>query len=109
LQFLSSDRLASAFKVLRQKYDRIIIDSPPILPVSDAAVLSTYADSVVFMVKSDATSVQQAKNGLERLQRVHAKITGVVLNQLDLRKAEKYGDYGYEGYADYYASRPTET
>jgi capsular exopolysaccharide synthesis family protein len=109
LRFLSSDRLASAFKVLRQKYDRIIVDSPPILPVSDALMLSTHADSVVFMIKSDATSVQQVRNGLEQLRRVDAPITGVVLNQLDLRKAEKYGDYGYEGYADYYAPRPTET
>jgi capsular exopolysaccharide synthesis family protein len=109
LKLLSSRRLAAAFKVLRLTYDRIIVDSPPILPVSDAIVLSTHADYVVFIVKSDATSVQQVQKGLEQLQRVNAPIIGVVLNQLDLRKAGKYGDYGYEGYAEYYTPRPTET
>jgi len=105
LQILSSSRMASALKVLASRYARIIIDCPPILPVSDAAVLSKYADSVLYLVKSDATSVPQIRNGLALLERVAAPITGIVLAQLDTRKAEKYGDYGYGGYYEPYASK----
>jgi capsular exopolysaccharide synthesis family protein len=109
LELLSSYNLRYVFRALRIQYDRIIVDSPPILPVSDAAVLSTHADSVVFVVKSDDTSVQQVQNGLDQLRRVNAPIAGVVVNQLDMQKAGKYSDYGYGGYAGSYALRPTET
>ncbi len=106
LQLLSSRRLAAAMKLLRENYDRIIIDTPPILPVSDALMLSTQADAVVFVAKSDATSIRQMHQALDLLARVNAPVTGVVVNQLDMRKAEKYSDYGYGGYHESYESRP---
>ena len=98
LQLLSSRRLASALMVLRRNYDRIIIDSPPLLPVSDTLVLAKHADAVIFVVKSDATSTRQIQQGLELLTGISARVTGVVINQLDTRKAAKYSDYGYGGY-----------
>lgn len=105
LPILSSSRMASALKVLAHSYSRIVIDCAPILPVSDAAVLSKYADCVLYVVKSDATKVAQVRNGLRLLERVNAPIMGIVLTQLDARKAEKYSDYGYEGYYAPYASK----
>jgi len=105
LELLSSARMAKALKVLANAYSRIIIDCLPLLPVSDAAVLSKYADCVLFVVKADATSVPQIRNGLGLLERVEAPITGIVLTQLDTRKAAKYGDYGYAGYYAPYASK----
>jgi capsular exopolysaccharide synthesis family protein len=105
LQLLSSARMAGALKVLANHYSRIIIDCPPILPVSDAAVLSKYAGAVIFVVQSDATAVPQIRNGLGLLERVNAPITGIVLTRLDSRKAEKYSDYGYGGYYEPYASK----
>ena len=105
LELLSSARMAMALKVLANHYSRVIIDCPPILPVSDAALLSKYADAVLFLIKSDATSVPQIRNGLGLLERIDAPITGIVLTQLDTRKAEKYGDYGYAGYYAPYASK----
>jgi len=107
LQLLSSRRLASALMVLRKHYDRIIIDSPPLLPVSDGLVLSKHADTVIFVVKSDATSTRQVKRGLELLAGINARVTGVVINQLDTRKAAKYSDYGYGGYYETYESQST--
>jgi polysaccharide biosynthesis transport protein len=95
LQLMSSSRMANALKVLAHTYSRIVLDCPPILPVSDAAVLSRYADCVLYVVKSDATAVPQINNGLGLLERVKAPIMGIVLTQFDVRKAEKYGDYGY--------------
>ena len=101
---LSSRRLVNALLVLRKRYDRIIIDSPPILPVSDALVLSAHADTVIFVAKSDATSMRQINQALDLLLRVNARVTGVVVNQLDIRKAGKYSDYGYGGYHETYES-----
>jgi polysaccharide biosynthesis transport protein len=105
LQILSSSRMASALRVLAQSYSRIVIDCAPILPVSDAAVLSKYADCVLYVVKSDATKVPQIRHGLSLLERVNAPIMGIVLTQLDARKAEKYSDYGYGGTYEPYASK----
>jgi succinoglycan biosynthesis transport protein ExoP len=98
LQILSSSRMANALRVLAHSYSRIVIDCAPILPVSDAAVLSKYADCVLYVVKSDATTVAQIRKGLGLLERVNAPIMGIVLTQFDVRKAEKYGDYDYGSY-----------
>ena len=105
LQILSSSRMATALKVLAQAYSRIVIDCAPILPVSDAAVLSKYADCVLYVVKSDATKVPLINSGLGLLERVNAPIMGIVLTQLDARKAETYSDYGYGGYYEPYTSK----
>jgi Mrp family chromosome partitioning ATPase len=96
--------MRQAFLELRIKYDRIIIDCPPILPVSDPAMYSSHADAAIYVVKSDATSVHQIKAGLSLLERVNAPIIGIILNQLDSRKASKYGEYGYGGYYETYDS-----
>jgi succinoglycan biosynthesis transport protein ExoP len=105
LQLLSSSRMASALKVLAHSYSRIVVDCAPILPVSDAAVLSKHADCVLYVVKSDATTVAQIRNGLGLLERVNAPIMGIVLTQFDVRKADKYSDYGYGGSYEAYASK----
>ena len=107
LQLLSSDAVTKLIKVLRNTYDRVIIDSPPILPVSDSAVLSRQADSIVYVIKSDATSIHQVKSGLGQLQRFNAPITGVVVNQLDVRKAKRFSDSGY--YGGYYENDESDT
>ena len=107
LQLLSSGSVSKLMRVLRNTYDRVIIDSPPILPVSDAAVLSRHADSLVYVIKSDATSMRQVKSGLGQLQRFNAPITGVVVNQLNVRKAERLSDSGY--YGGYYKDDESDT
>ncbi|MDH3751429.1 MAG: polysaccharide biosynthesis tyrosine autokinase, partial [Gammaproteobacteria bacterium] len=98
LEMLAPLRFSKIMNTLRTTYDRIIIDSPPLLHVSDAAVLSTHADSIVYVVKFDSTSTQQVKAGLQKLPRHHVPIAGIVLNQVDSRKAESYGDHSYDGY-----------
>lgn len=94
LELLSSSTVPGLMKVLRNSYDRVIIDCPPILPVSDSAVLSTHADALVYVIKAESTSVPQVRNGLRQLQRYDARITGIVLNQLDAGKAVSFGDSG---------------
>jgi len=109
LELLSSRHLGNALMVLRRNYDRIIIDTPPILPVSDALVISKHADTVIFVAKSDATSIRQINQALDLLLRVNARVTGIVVNQLDTRKAAKYSDYGYGCYYESYKSRSAES
>lgn len=106
LELLSSRRFKDVLQQLAGHYDRIVVDSPPTLAVSDALVLSTIANAVIYVVKSDSTAFHSARNGIAKLQRVHAPLTGVVLNQVNLSKATKYGSY--YGYYDYYGYKAKE-
>jgi capsular exopolysaccharide synthesis family protein len=100
LELLSARRFEELLEKLKETYDVVLIDSPPLQLVSDALVLSQHASSVIYVVRADATPYPVAQNGLKRLRRVGASVIGVVLNQLDLEKAERY--YGeYSGYTSY--------
>jgi capsular exopolysaccharide synthesis family protein len=111
LELLSSKRFADVVTKLKEAFDIVIIDSAPLQLVSDAQVLSQFASSVIYVVKADGTPYQVAQNGIKKLRRVDAPILGVVLNQLDLEKAEKYyGEYsGYKSYKGYKKSGYTKT
>ncbi|MFM9817491.1 UNVERIFIED_CONTAM: polysaccharide biosynthesis tyrosine autokinase [Spiribacter pallidus] len=105
LELISSDRFRDLLPTLQARYDRIIIDAPPTQSVSDPIVLSTLTTSVIFVVKADATPAPLVSKGLERLAEVNAPLAGVVLDQVDVRKASRYGygeKYGASGYYDYY-------
>jgi succinoglycan biosynthesis transport protein ExoP len=103
LELLSSKKFDDVIRKLKEAFDIVIIDSAPLQLVSDAQVLSQFASSVIYVVKADSTPYQVAQNGLKKLRRVNAPVLGVVLNQLDLEKAEKYyGEYsGYRSYKGY--------
>lgn len=103
LELLSSKRFEEVVAKLREAFDIIVFDSAPLQLVSDSLVLSRHASAVIYVVKADSTPYQVAQNGLKRLSRVGAPVLGVVLNQLDLERAEKYhGEYsGYRGYKGY--------
>lgn len=101
LELLSSQRFTKALQVLEGRFDRIVIDSPPTQAVSDALVLSTHANALIYVVKSESTSIPLVKRGVGQLLQNNAPITGVVLNQVDIKKAQKHG-YSYGGYYDYY-------
>jgi capsular exopolysaccharide synthesis family protein len=110
LELLSSRKFAEVIVKLKDAFDIVIIDTAPLQLVSDAQVLSQFATSVIYVVKADSTPYQVAQNGLRKLRRVNAPILGVVLNQLDLERAEKYyGEYSgyrsYKGYKKYGYSR----
>ena len=105
LELLSSQRFTEVMQTLKQAFDVIVVDSPPLQVVSDALVLSQYATSVLYVVKADSTPYPLARHGLTRMKRVNEPALvglGAVLNQLDMNRANKY--YGeYRGYgASYY-------
>jgi polysaccharide biosynthesis transport protein len=104
LDLLSSQHFAEVMETLKQAFEVIVIDSPPLHLVSDALVLSQFASTVLYVVKADSTPYPQARHGLTQLQRLNEPALiglGVVLNQLDLDRANKY--YGeYKGYGGRY-------
>ena len=101
LELLSSPRFSEVIEYLREKYDRVIIDSPPTQAVSDALVLGSLANSLIYVVRSDSTAKPLVIKGIGQLLQSNAPVTGIVLNQVDIKKAMKNG-YNYGGYYDYY-------
>jgi capsular exopolysaccharide synthesis family protein len=99
LELLSSTKFDAVMKVLKDKYDRIIIDSPPSQTVSDTLILSKQSDSIIYVVRSESTKQSVVKKGLSRLMQIGAKVDGIVLNKVDIKKS---GKDGYEGYYDFY-------
>ena len=100
LELLASPRFAKFLDVVKERYDHIIIDSPPSQAVSDAVLLSTFADAVIYVIKSEGTSIPLAQRGVGHLLQSGASIMGVVLNQVDVEKAARSGEYS--GYYDHY-------
>lgn len=109
LELISSKKFRELLESLKDKYDRIIIDSAPVHMVSDAQILSSYADSLVYIVKANSTPVGIASKGIKTLHSVNAPITGVVLNQVDVNKASQYDSF-YGVYKEYgYRSEPLKS
>lgn len=99
LELLMSHRFREVLEMLSNTFDYVVIDSAPVHLVSDALILAHLVNEVVFVTKADSTPFQVARNGIRRLQGAGGNVLGVVLNQLDMVKAEKYyGDYGGYGY-----------
>lgn len=103
LELLLSEKFKELLAELGEKYDTIIIDSPPVQLVSDAVVLASMATGVVFVLKADATPFQLARRAIRTLQRGGASIFGIVLNQANFRNEEYYGGYGGYGKYNYHA------
>ncbi|GHA22972.1 GumC family protein [Oceanisphaera arctica] len=101
LELLSSERFGQVLAQLSEQYDRIIIDTAPTQAVSDALMLARHANAVIYVVKSESTSIPHVQAGVGKLLQLGAPVKGVVLNQLDVKKAAKYG-YSYGGYYDDY-------
>ncbi|MGQ8365251.1 GumC family protein [Glaciecola sp. 1036] len=99
-ELLASEKFSALMDHLKRKYDHIVIDSAPTQAVSDAIVVSKQCDSLVYVVKADSTSSKIINNGLSRFIEIGHRIDGVVLNQVDLKKARKTGEYA--GFYDQY-------
>lgn len=94
LELLSSKRFADVLSKLGESFDVVMIDSAPVQLVSDAVILSGLANALIFVVRADTTPHQVAKGALELIKRGKAQLLGVVLNKLDVAKAERYHGYG---------------
>ncbi|MFQ3251109.1 GumC family protein [Glaciecola sp.] len=108
-ELLASEQFTLLMAKLKTQYEHIIVDSAPTQAVSDAVIVSKLCDSVVYVVRSDSTSFKIINNGLSRFMQIGHRVDGVVLNQVDLKKAKKTGEYS--GYYDQYGynSYPSES
>jgi capsular exopolysaccharide synthesis family protein len=97
---LHSEVFKKLLKELGQRFDRVIIDSPPLAAVTDSAIISTLVDATIFVIRANATSWQLARQGLRALRDVDSRVAGAVLNAVDFTK----GDYSYY-YQQYYYYR----
>ena len=102
----SSATFAEFLQSLRESYDYIIIDTPPVLVVPDARVLGQHADALIFTVAWNRTSGEQIRESIRQLASVNVPITGMVLSQIDAAGMKRYGygdRYGaYSGYGKAY-------
>lgn len=98
---LSSPRMARMLDALKSRYRHIIIDSPPAEMISDALLLAKHSDAVIYVVKADSTPISQVQRGIAMLQQSQVSVFGTVLNQVDLRKARKYGYHHSKTFYDY--------
>ncbi|HTQ98854.1 MAG TPA: polysaccharide biosynthesis tyrosine autokinase [Candidatus Acidoferrum sp.] len=105
LEMLSSRRFRDALETLKNRFDRIVIDSAPVAAVSDALMLASYADALIFVIKADATAASLAKKSIGQLENANAMLTGVVLNHFDPKRLTKYYEsYNYRYGGGYYNS-----
>jgi exopolysaccharide transport family protein len=96
-ELLASTNTRDLLEALRLEFDHIVIDTPPTLSVTDAVVLSTRADAVVLVIRSGKTTKQALRRARELLFRVNARVTGVLLNAVDLSSPDYYYYYEYQG------------
>ena len=102
-ELLKSHAMSTVIKELRDDYDIVLIDAPPLLPVTDAALLASQADGAILVVRHGKTTVDQVRAANERLTSVGAAPVGVIFNMTPARGGGAYG-YGY-GYGYGYEPR----
>jgi non-specific protein-tyrosine kinase len=94
-EILGSQRLVELLQYLEERADVIIFDSPPVMAVTDAVVLSSQVDGVILVVKAKRTRHNIAQEAIKRLQQVGANVMGGVLNQVPGRKQYNSSHYKY--------------
>ena len=94
-ELLGSERFERLIRYLRTVYDAILIDTPPVLAVTDAAVVGTVSDGVLVVVRANATDKEALEKAVSELRRVKAPVAGVILNGVE---TEGSGHSYYESY-----------
>jgi len=104
-ELIGSPRFGTFMQSLRDHFDWVIVDTPPVLVVTDAALAARNVTGVLFVVGAEMTSRHAAQRALEQLEHVQASFIGAVLNRVDLqRNAYYYSQYYRKEYSRYYAS-----
>jgi capsular exopolysaccharide synthesis family protein len=100
---VSKEQLKKFFDILKLEYDYLIIDSPPVQPVSDTLILAQSVDYNLFIVRSDYSRLLSFMSSVKKIQNVGAKIDGIVINDLDTSKDSYYYNYYNYDYSSYYS------
>ena len=98
---VSKDQIKKFLDVLKLEYDYVIVDSPPVQPVSDTLILTQSSDYNLFVIRSEETRTASFMSSIKKIQNVGAKINGIIINDLDTSK-DSYYSYYYSYNPDYY-------
>lgn len=96
-EILGSKEMENLIRTLEQRYDYVLIDMPPVMPVTDTLVLAGKVDGVIVVVAAERISPASAKEMKDKLINNGANILGVILNKIDISNTHSYG-YGYYQY-----------
>lgn len=107
-ELISSEKMRNMLAMLAERYDHILIDSPPLINVTDAVILSRMVDGVILVVHGGRSTRDVVRRAHQELASVGAKIFGVVLNNVDLRH-EGYDNYYYGRYSYGYGQESAES
>ena len=98
-ELLGSKRMSFLISLLKRQFDILIIDTPPVLPASDAMILAPLTDGILLVAKAGHLKRELIKKAVDQIKKTQANLIGVVLNQVDVKRARYYsGKY----YATYY-------
>jgi polysaccharide biosynthesis transport protein len=98
---LGSKRMRDVIEQMREQFDHVLIDSCPLVPMSDSLILSTLVDGVVLVVLASETPRNVVRDCVVHLVRAHARPLGVVLNRVDMKNSD-YAYYFFRHYSPYY-------
>lgn len=107
-ELLGSERMAGLIQSLQERFDRIVIDSPPVFAVTDAVVLSKSVDGVVLVVRANDKPGKMVADCLEKISSVGGNVLGVILNHVTMNEDSAYS-YHYSGYGYYYGENEEST
>ncbi len=98
---VNKEQIKKFLDLLKMEYDYVIVDSPPVQPVSDTLILTQASDYNLFVIRSDETRTVSFMSSIKKIQNVGAKISGIVVNDLDTSK-DSYYSYYYSYSPNYY-------
>ncbi len=105
-ELIGSQKMVRLIDQLKTVYDMIVFDSPPLLAITDGALLSTRTDGILLVLKSGHTNREAAIDAIKNLTNVGARLVGAVLNDIDL--SHRYSSYGYYKYYYHYYKSKTD-
>ena len=92
-ELLEQGRFGRLIEETRKVYDYILIDTPPIISMSDAAIAAKQCDGAILVIESEAVSRRDAMKAKEQLTKSGCKLLGAVLNKVDMKKEKYYSKY----------------
>lgn len=103
-ELLSSEQFATVLKTLREQYDYVVLDSPPVQNVSDVLMVSRHCDGLVYVVEAGRMQANTVIAAVGRLLQARSPVTGAVLNKIDPKAKDTYGyNQGYYDSTGYYS------
>ena len=103
-ELLSSDRMSFLLSILQKRFDLLIIDTPPVIPASDALLIASHVDGILLVVKAGGANRELVIKAAQSLRSPQTNLVGVALNQIDIKRPGYYKHY-FKNYSQYYTEK----